>query len=150
MFLGVFFAVFFKIIFIWFVYASIIVRWVGINYWTIHTPSIIHKYLYRSVSCSMVLFIAMCFVQSVLVFRLFSDDLIARIWFSGLNLSVNFYMFLFLFIFFGNCIWPGLCLGLAGTCCKVIKTISEEYGGSDFFLWIWKRKLSYDFKKNRV
>lgn len=100
---------------------------------------------YRSVSCSMVLFIAMCFVQSVLVFFYCFQMILSQGFdFQDLILVFNFYMFLFLFIFFGNCIWPGLCFK---TCCKVIKTISEEYGGSDFFLWIWKRKFSYDFKK---
>lgn len=58
--------------------------------------------------------------------------------FQDLILVFNFYMFLFLFIFFGNCIWPGLCFK---TCCKVIKTISEEYGGSDFFSLDMKKKI---------
>lgn len=64
--------------------------------------------------------------------------------FQDLILVFNFYMFLFLFIFFGNCIWPGLCFK---TCCKVIKTISEEYGGSDFFSLDMKKKIIIWFYK---
>lgn len=64
--------------------------------------------------------------------------------FQDLILVFNFYMFLFLYIFFGNCIWPGLCFK---TCCKVIKTISEEYGGSDFFSLDMKKKIIIWFLK---
>lgn len=64
--------------------------------------------------------------------------------FQDLILVFNFYMFLFLFIFFGNCIWPGLCFK---TCCKVIKTISEEYGGSDFFFGYEKENYHMILKK---